>query len=187
MKPASKKWNIQLARWLFSRYMPKKTGWVVDLGAGNGELSYELKNLGLGIMQYDISDMDLEHNLDKITDNSCEYVILKFVIEHIRNIVPLFSECYRILKRGGRVIVLTEDFDKDFFYDPTHVTPFALDRLKNLALMTDFKIVECRYWRNVPYLWRKNLKAFDYNFPALRFPKGQFPRSSKQIFGVFEK
>jgi ubiquinone/menaquinone biosynthesis C-methylase UbiE len=177
IKPASEEWNYKFCLWLEKNYF-NATMRILDLGCGAGHVVSCLTELGYDIDGYDYPEIDLEKKLP-FNDNSYECVILKFVIEHINNIQQLMIEVHRILSPGGIVIILTDDYTKDienFYDDPSHITPFTILRLKNLALLSGFNIIELRRWRNIPYIWRYTYKAFDYSFPF-----------SKQLFGVFIK
>jgi ubiquinone/menaquinone biosynthesis C-methylase UbiE len=177
MKPASKEWNKQFVKWVHEKYFDKP-GELIDLGCGQGEIIEEFKKLGYRVKGVDFPIVDLEKKLP-FKNNIYDYVVCKFVFEHIMNINGLIFEIYRILKPGGKVIVLTDNAVIDlegFLEDPTHKTLFSLKRLKNLALLNNLKIIDLRKWRNIPYIWRYTLKAFDFTFPF-----------SKQIIGVFKK
>jgi ubiquinone/menaquinone biosynthesis C-methylase UbiE len=177
MKPASIEWNSRFVLWVHKKFF-KTLGKLIDLGCGNGEVVEEFKKLGYDAIGYDFPKVNLEKEL-KFKSNAYDYVVCKFVFEHISNINLLMQEIYRILKQDGKLIVLTDDATADFsafLSDPTHITPFTVERLKNLALLNDFNIVYLKKWRNIPFLWNYTLKSFDYRFPG-----------SKQIIGVFTK
>jgi SAM-dependent methyltransferase len=75
--------------------------------------------------------------------NKFDYVFIKSVIEHIWNTDLFLSEIYRVLKPGGKVIILTPDYQKQksFFYDDyTHIKPFTLTSLKMAVLLNNFRI-----------------------------------------------
>jgi SAM-dependent methyltransferase len=177
LQPSSLEWNSKLVEWLHKRKF-RISGKLIDLGCGQGELVQLFKKLGYDAKGLDYPEIDLENPL-KLPSNHYNYVICKFVFEHIRNIMPLMAEINRILKPGGKVVVLTDNSPanwKMFLNDPTHITPFTLERLKNLAKLNNLNVLECRQWRNIPYIWRYTIKAFDYSFPF-----------SNQIIGIFQK
>lgn len=177
IKPASLEWNIKFTEWLAHNYL-KKNMRILDLGCGQGEVVKHLAKLDYNVEGYDYPEIDLENPL-KFENNSYDFIILKFVIEHVNDINLLMYEVHRILRYNGKVLILTDDYPrqvKDFWEDPTHITPMTLKRMENLAKLNYFKIITLRRWRNVPYVWRYNLNAFDFVFPF-----------SKQLLGVFEK
>ena len=177
IKPASLEWNIKFTEWLIKNYLDEHMK-ILDLGCGQGNIVIQLNKFGYDAEGYDYPEVDLEKPL-KFENNSCDFVILKFVIEHVNDINLLIKEVHRILRYNGKVLILTDDYPrqvKGFWEDPTHITPMTLKRMENLAKLNDFKIITLRRWRNVPYLWRYNLNAFDFVFPF-----------SKQLLGVFEK
>lgn len=49
---------------------------------------------------------DLEKPLP-IDSNSADYILLRHVVEHVRDPISLVDECYRILKKGGTLEVIT--------------------------------------------------------------------------------
>lgn len=180
LKPSSQEWNEQFVKWLHKRYLEENgVKFILDLGAGNSELNIMLRKFNYGAISLDYPVVDLEKKLNSLIDNSFDCIILKFVIEHIQNINLLFSEIKRILRKGGLLIVLTDNYPRQiewFYDDPTHKTPFTINRLKNLALLNDFEIVELRKWRNIPFIWRYTIKAFDYTYI-----------NNRQLLGVFKK
>ncbi len=173
---SNKKFYEQLAKWLSRNYL-KKYMKILELGNGEGILTDSIKNLGYNIEGHDL-EVDLENKLP-FKKQTFDCIIMKSVIEHVRNIMPLTSELYRILNKNGIVIIMTNNTPVDFngfLEDPTHVTPFSIKRLKNLFLMNNFKVIQLRKWRNIPYLWRYSYRSFDYAFPF-----------AHEIFGVFMK
>jgi 2-polyprenyl-3-methyl-5-hydroxy-6-metoxy-1,4-benzoquinol methylase len=177
MESSSKEFIEKFGEWLSSRYIKDKKD-VLDLGCGRGYLWKYLKDKGYNAIGADFPQVNAEERLP-YKNESFDVVICKSLIEHVRNINGLMSEVRRILRMGGIAIFTTNNTPKDFkgfLEDPTHVTPFSKERLKRLALMNDFKIITLREFRNVPYLWKHSLKAFD--FPYFR---------AREILGVFEK
>jgi ubiquinone/menaquinone biosynthesis C-methylase UbiE len=177
VKPASNEWNLKFSEWLAANYLHKDMK-ILDLGCGRGTVVAYLKDMGYNAQGYDYPDIDLEKPM-KLKDNSYDFILLKFVIEHVTDINQLFSEITRILKPGGLVLILTDDYPrqwKEFYDDPTHKTPMTKARLKTLARINNLLILSCRRWRNLPYVWRYSINAFDYTF-----------FNAKQLIGVFQK
>jgi ubiquinone/menaquinone biosynthesis C-methylase UbiE len=89
-------------------------------------------------------------------DNTFDYVFIKSVIEHISNTDLFLSEIYRVLKPGGKVIILTPDYQKqkDFFYDDyTHIKPFTLNSLKMAVQLNGFKIMIGKWFYYYKKIW----------------------------------
>ena len=94
---------------------------VLDLGCGTGNVSAGL----LDMIQVDVTGLDVsvsmlekarakslkvvcadvEKHRIPFRDNSFDKVLSVYVIHHIRNLAPLFSECHRILKNGTLVLL----------------------------------------------------------------------------------
>ena len=87
--------------------------------------------------------LDMEHDLTQplpFVDNSFDTIILSDVLEHIAEPMSLFSEMYRVLNKGGKIII-----NVPFFYcmhecphDYYRYTEFAL---KRFAEKSNFKVI----------------------------------------------
>lgn len=89
-------------------------------------------------------------------DNHFDYVFIKSVIEHICNTDLFLSEIYRVLKPGGKVIILTPDYQKQksFFNDDyTHIKPFTLSSLKMAVQLNGFKIMIGKWFYYYKKIW----------------------------------
>lgn len=91
---------------------------VVDLPAGGGEMSRELRELGAAVEPYDLYPeffkvegltcrfADLETTLP-IPDNHADYILFQEGMEHLPDQLGPLREFNRILKKGGRLILTT--------------------------------------------------------------------------------
>mgnify|MGYP003970902947 CR=1 FL=1 len=86
---------------------------ILDLPAGNGLVSKELKKLGYDIISADINDeypfyfqVNMEEPLP-FKDEKFDAVICLEGIEHVMHPEILFSELARVLKKGGLLIIST--------------------------------------------------------------------------------
>ena len=75
---------------------------------------------------------DLEQVPLPLPDACCTEIVSSHVLEHIRNLIPLMNDCYRLLKPGGlfRAVVPQAcdsrgDWHAAAFQDPTHVRFFV--------------------------------------------------------------
>jgi len=102
---------------------------VVDLGCGQNKFPS-----ALGLDYAGNAHADVHHDLDvypyPLASSSCDVVLLRNVIEHVRNVVGLMEEVHRIGRPDADVIVTTPHFSSLYSYqDPTHVRHLAFDSL----------------------------------------------------------
>jgi len=152
---------MRLSVWLYVHYIKPKSK-LLDLGCGTGDYTDMFKNLGLEVISLDKYSLKADHLIDferykfPLKDNSVDTVFCKSVIEHIHNIEHVMDEIYRVLKPGGRVIIMTPDWEtnmKGFYIDFSHVSPFTLKALREMLLIFHFGEVECKKFYQLPLLW----------------------------------
>lgn len=160
---------------------------AVDLGCGRDKVA--------GTIGVDIAgnaQADIRHDLDvypyPIADDAFEVVLLRNVIEHVRNVVGLMEEIHRIGRAGADVLITTPHFSSLYSYqDPTHLRHLALDSMdyftentshSNFYSAARFKVVSrgLDFGRSFPFssvartlAWmseRKYEKHFAFMFPA---------------------
>jgi len=101
----------------------------IDLGCGPG------KQKGyIGLDKHDYGDLyrkgyfkiwDLESGCLPFCDNSAIEIYADSVLEHIKNLIPLMNDCWRVLKSEGKMIVIVPKAGSEgSFKDPTHVRFF---------------------------------------------------------------
>jgi ubiquinone/menaquinone biosynthesis C-methylase UbiE len=103
-------------------------------------------------------DMDkiIGKDLLPITDNSVDLVRAKNVIHHIENLNPVFEELFRVLKEGGKLIII-EPNEKAY-----PVNEF-LDRLWYRSIIPQEKLwfaITYRYYRNLLTRWADSVKVY---------------------------
>lgn len=88
---------------------------------------------------------DLYINLDNkklklpFNDNSVDIIISQHILEHIKQIIQLINELYRMLKKGGQIIIIVpQGLGQDC--DPTHVRRF--NKL-SWRYFCDYPLSEC--------------------------------------------
>ena len=160
----------KLAQHIAKTYIPSSSADVLDLGCGRGEIASALQSLGFMVVGADLSIPNRarernasvtwkELNGDQelpFPDEEFDFIFTKSVIEHQREPELFLSECFRILKTGGRLLVLTPDWVRNksrFFDDHTHVTPFTKISLTNILSLAGFDQVDCRYLLQLPAVW----------------------------------
>jgi 2-polyprenyl-3-methyl-5-hydroxy-6-metoxy-1,4-benzoquinol methylase len=142
-----------------------KEGRVLDVGCGNGERLALLKQLGWTVKGIDIDRQAVEAARQKGVDADCgelkvmpypassfDAVILSHVIEHVPQPVELLSECARVLKPGGRLVMLTpnaESLGLDFYgrcwrglEPPRHLQIFSRPALERIVKEAGLSVVK---------------------------------------------
>jgi SAM-dependent methyltransferase len=99
-----------------SEFFIGKSGKVLDAGAGEGELSKALMDLGLKVTSCDVDPkafifgkcikVDLNRNLP-FDKGSFDYVVCAEVAEHVENLHQIIREFNRVLKKGGFLAIST--------------------------------------------------------------------------------
>lgn len=161
-----------LAGYLIKMFGISQKNLLVDVGCGRGDFMIAFKNHGLKVEGLDNSDFSVSelakngitvHKINIATarwplaENSADIVFSKSVLEHLHNPEHFMNEAYRILKPGGRIIIMTPDWEKvmNIFYDDhTHVQPYTIRSLKKLLLMTGFREVLSERFYQLPVYWR---------------------------------
>ena len=109
--------------------------------------------------------------------NTMENVHTKHVLEHIEDSLFFMKEVFRIMKKNGRLVLITDKYTKRFWDHYSHVRPYTIISLKKLAYDAGFR----RY------------KIYD--FPAHGVPglnilqrNGIFsPQTARKIYLLFGK
>ncbi|MGH9316876.1 MAG: methyltransferase domain-containing protein [Thermoanaerobaculia bacterium] len=173
--PYNRAW-LQYAwrRWLGPTY---EGGAVLDVGSGIGVNGRILSQLGVwhvlgldldwGCLQTSrgrglgVFSADLSRELP-LSDGTVELALLIHVIEHLPDGGFLMRAIHRVLRPGGRVVVVTPDWKsawRGFYDDPTHIRPYSRQSLDAVLAASGFQ-VEMRLRHNVGYwlgrtgLWR---------------------------------
>lgn len=88
---------------------------------------------------------DVEQGLGFLPDNSVDEIYSSHFLEHIANFEPLMRDIHRVLKPGGRKIVVVPHFTNPYYYsDFTHKRFFGLYTFDYMGEK------DPRYKRNVP-------------------------------------
>lgn len=94
----------------------------LDLGGGRSPMK--------GYINIDLCPTaDLQIDLEKaclpFKDSEVDEIRAKDILEHIRNLLPLLNECWRVLKLGGKMYIEVPRHDSaEAVIDPTHVRFF---------------------------------------------------------------
>ena len=108
---------------------------VLDLGAGDGEITYKIKRMGVANKIYAVDNDSiridrikkrLEKNMENIIINQCfaqklpyekdffDLIICNSVIEHIDDYHLIISEIKRVIKKNGTLIITVPNRDMQF-------------------------------------------------------------------------
>ncbi len=163
------KYPDQLTKYLINRFHLKKGNTILDLGCGRGDFLRGFMKEGLVGFGVDNSNIaseicpnaeitvgDLSEIPYNYQNDSIDYIFSKSVIEHFYYPEEVIKECYRILKPGGVIILMTPDWEvnyKMFFDDYTHRNPFTKTSLNDILLIHEFENIECEKFRQLPFLW----------------------------------
>ena len=179
-------------------------GRILDVGAGDGSVTAVLnRHRGIRAQGIDISDgVNFETDPLPYRDSTFDIAIMYAVIEHLNNAGNIFSELRRVLKRGGKVIIITSNmdlsrrmvWDRNFYDDPTHVHPYNPTSMEHLLRLYQFRKRFLGVWMVPRYslIWKLPMNL-QFHIGALLpfrgmtkyvpfFLKGR----SKSMMGVFE-
>ena len=165
------------AGWI-RRRLPRYAGRVIDVGCGNGSLfpylavpcvvgmDYQFEGLRLTRRRFpSVPTICATAEAIPLSDDSADAVTLQHVIEHLPDPMRACTEWKRVLRPGGRLLILTpnaEFEDPSVFDDPTHRELFDATRLKKLMKTCGFIVRELctiglpwlRSYRRIPCGWR---------------------------------
>jgi SAM-dependent methyltransferase len=121
----------------------------IDLGAGRvkrpGYLSLDrIPGPGVDVV------CDAEQRLPFL-DNTVDELFSRHLFEHIKNLIPLFEEVFRICKPGARVVINVPYYTSIKAYkDPTHV---------NFFTEKTFEYFEGKSWENFDFPFRGSFRV----------------------------
>ncbi len=141
---------------------------LLDVGCGNGTFLVRMRALGWTVSGVESDKRAVKvarerYNLDvrnstleeaEFPEKYFDAVTLSHVIEHVHNPHSLLTECQRILKPGGRIVILTpnsESLGHRFFKEnwlgldpPRHIFVFTRDTLSRQVRDSHFRIGTAR-------------------------------------------
>lgn len=143
-------------------------GNFLDVGCGIGNFVFIMKYLGMNAYGIEPGNFDKkfseDYNLNifqgelfeaKFDDNFFDVITLNHVLEHVSNPAETMQELYRILNKGGHLIIavpITDSFAFKLFGKywaqldtPRHLFLFSIDNLKDYAEHAGFEIDFIRY------------------------------------------
>lgn len=202
----------QLAEYLVARFDIPRGSRILDNGCGRGDFqqAFKRQNNVLEAWGVDISDVaqrqdpdscicgvDLEVEPLPFEDNYFDMVFSKSVLEHIHKPQQYLTECMRVLKPNGKLIVMVPDWHSQryiFYDDFSHVQPYTKRGLKETMEIFGFDNVEAEIFYQLPSVWKhKSVKTickfFQLFGPVKCISKNKFYRFSRElmILGVGTK
>jgi len=196
------KYPSQLSAYLFSRFKMKQGNKVLDVGCGRGDFSKGFKDLGMEVFGIDyeksnsemlkeikVKVINFENNPFPFDSETFDFVFSKSVIEHLWTPDNFIRETYRVLKPGGKIIIMTPDWQsqRHIFYDDfTHVHPYTQISVKDMLKIYNFQDVKSEIFYQLPILWKHPwLKIFSKCLqifgPVKRIHKNKFIRWSREL------
>lgn len=191
----------------FPVFVNRKDNLLVDVGCGRGDFLARMKTLGWNVQGIEPDPVSAAlaasrgipvfHgtlNEAALPDAIADEVVMSHVLEHLHDPHSVISECFRILRPGGRLVILTpnnESLGHQFFKEdwpaldpPRHLFVFSgksLDRILRESLFRHWTIRTASLMAKV---------IFDYGL-ALRNTRTAVVQSAAQgkgrrIFGQVE-
>lgn len=157
---------------IIKRFSLSQQTFFLEIGSGRGDFTntfyeYGIKNIyaidydkkSKEYLYNDIAFEKVDINNQKIPfDNETFDVIYsKSVIEHLQSPENYFRECYRVLKKGGKIITFTPNWEtqyKNFFDDITHIKPFTMVSLRESHLLFGFDNCIVEEFFQLPLIWK---------------------------------
>ncbi|MDO8743416.1 MAG: class I SAM-dependent methyltransferase [Candidatus Azambacteria bacterium] len=196
------KYPSQLGEYLFSRFRMEKGDKLLDVGCGRGDFAKGFKDAGLEVFGLDrekgnseilkgieVKTGDIKNDPFPFEGETFDFVFSKSVIEHLLEPDNFMKECRRVLKPGGRIIIMAPDWHSQryiFYDDYTHRHPYTAAGLKDLLNIYGFKEVGVEIFYQLPILWKYPwLKIFSrilqLSGPIKKIHKNKFIRWSKEL------
>jgi SAM-dependent methyltransferase len=149
-------------------YLPSSgRGRLLDVGCGSGTTLRIMQDLGWDAEGIDFDPITVENARSKClnvhlgtlleqqyNDDSFDAVVMCHVIEHVHDPLGLVQECRRVLKPGGRLVILTPNIDSRghrqfqgawlFLDPPRHLHLFNQATLRGLAAKAGLETLVAR-------------------------------------------
>ena len=160
---------LELASYLFTRFDMKEGAKLLEIGCGRGDFLEAFRELGVDCYGLDLAESavkklrhlqvkkaDVSKEPFPFEDDTFDIVYHKSLIEHLYSPEHLMRETYRVLKPGGRVIILTPDWVsqvKVFYDDFTHCRPYNMASLHDVLQVYGFSEITTERFYQLPVLW----------------------------------
>jgi SAM-dependent methyltransferase len=152
--------GLLMAMGLVERHRP-----LLELGFGRGDFLRAWRRAGVIARGADLDcqfereqtdEADIARQRWPYPAAAFDVVFSKSLIEHIAEPAHMMLETWRVLRPGGRLIVMTPDwrtYMRTFYDDYTHVRPYDQVSLADLLAAYGFSQVRCTRIYQYPALW----------------------------------
>ena len=160
----------QFIKYLSKRFDLHDNTKLLELGCGRGDFLFEFQKFGFECKGLDrdessvkneygleVKQCDLANDVFPYADESFDVVYHKSVLEHMYYPENLMNETMRVLKTGGKLIILTPDWHtqwKNFFEDFTHSRPYDIMALSDLLKVYGFNNLTVERFYQLPVIWK---------------------------------
>ncbi len=165
----------ELCSYLVQRFQIPEQARILDAGCGRGDFLDGFVRLGLQASGIDrepssavvgrpstVRYCDMENDVFPFEDCTFDAIFSKSVLEHLFDPESFLKECKRVLRPGGRLILMTPDWIsqmKIFYDDYSHRQPYTVTGVKDVLDIFGFKATHAELFYQLPVLWR---------YPALK-------------------
>jgi SAM-dependent methyltransferase len=172
----------------FPHYCDESNALLVDVGCGRGDYLKRMQDLGwrvLGIEPDSNSAARAERRgipvftgtleAAKLPEGSADHITMQHVIEHLPDPVTTINECFRILKKGGRLVIYTPN-NESLGYRVFRESWLALDPPRHFFIFSS-KCMALLFEKSSFKKYRINTvsvsarKIYDNSFLISRFKK----------------
>jgi len=130
----------------------KRSNVSLELGCGNRKRNPDA--IGIDLLDYECVDLigDVYEVLRALPDSSVDEVYSSHFVEHVSDVPLLLSELARVLKMGGKLIIIVPHFSNPYFYsDITHKAFFGLYSMSYFSKDTYLSRKVPTYQRDLNY------------------------------------
>ena len=120
---------------------------ILDYGCGNMPyrklfLKKDIKYVGVDFPENNQADLHIKEGKIPAEDDSFDIVVSTQVLEHVEHVDEYLEECYRVLKKGGKLLLSTHGHWK-YHPDPQDLWRWTKDGLLKTISQKNFQIIKC--------------------------------------------
>jgi SAM-dependent methyltransferase len=162
---------FRLAEYISQKYLDSSHKKLLDLGCGRGDQLRAFAAIGYDVLGADNADsarefcdpysveiLNIVESELSLEEGSVDVVFSKSVIEHLAKPEKMLQEAKRVLRPGGKLIVMCPSWVHmgwgPFYQDHTHVTPFTKPSLRDILKLEGFHGVDVKHFRQLPVTWK---------------------------------